>query len=290
MKNRQELFEQLATFLYKLEELQYIHSNESCFLPKTPFYAMLLVLEANGEITINGRNHLMHKRKIFLISPHATVHLRLHPACPGESFLIRFQALQADAQGFFAPARLDCPEELFAPHFLFLIEKVRQMEKKLQSGNGWDAMRANLLLQEMLYDLFRETIRGQKPEIRQAIAITLDYMEQNYPSRITREQLAEMAGMNPDYFARAFKKQIGKSPMEYLTCIRIEKAKQLLLHSGESIRSVAQRVGFGDEFYFSRKFKAVTGLSPTSYKTAIEHSGESGSGNPEGRPENRAFD
>ena len=120
-----------------------------------------------------------------------------------------------------------------------------------------------------------------------AIALVLEYIEQNYSSRITCEQLAEMAGINRDYFTRAFKKQTGKSPREYLTGIRIQKAKQFLLHSDESVRLVAQRVGFGDEFYFSRKFKAVTGLSPTSYKTAVKDQ-VARKGEPDMRPADRA--
>ncbi len=53
--------------------------------------------------------------------------------------------------------------------------------------------------------------------------------------------------------------------MAFLNDLRMEQAKRLLLQSGEPVRSVAQTVGYGDEFYFSRKFKSATGYSPTAY-------------------------
>ncbi|MNM81120.1 HTH-type transcriptional activator Btr [compost metagenome] len=79
-----------------------------------------------------------------------------------------------------------------------------------------------------------------------------------------------MAGVSPDYFTRVFKKTTGKSPVEYLNEIRIKHAKQLLLSTNDSMRSIAQNVGFSDEFYFSRKFKSMSGKSPMLYIKSIK--------------------
>ena len=74
-------------------------------------------------------------------------------------------------------------------------------------------------------------------------------------------------GYNKDYLRRCFEYDIGKSPLEYLTELRINKAKELLLQSDfESVANVALRCGFYDSLYFSTCFKKHTHLSPMAYR------------------------
>lgn len=94
---------------------------------------------------------------------------------------------------------------------------------------------------------------------------TIHYMKQAYNQELTRDQLADMAGMSPSYYSSAFRKQTGRSPMDMLAEIRIEQARKLLLVSDSPLRSIAQAVGFSSEFYFSSRFKQVTGLAPSVY-------------------------
>ena len=133
-------------------------------------------------------------------------------------------------------------------------------------------MKANIIFQDMMVALFKDTFHEHSPDLDQAITLTLNYMEHNYRLNITREELAQMAGFSVDYYSRAFKKKVGKSPMEYLSEIRIDQAKQLLLQSCDSFCLIAHSVGYSDEFYFSRKFKAMTGCSPTTYVKRIKYS------------------
>lgn len=63
-----------------------------------------------------------------------------------------------------------------------------------------------------------------------------------------------------------FKRQVGKSLVEYLTHIRIQKAKQLLIGGEWNIADVAEEVGFLDVKYFIKRFKKITGLTPSEYR------------------------
>jgi YesN/AraC family two-component response regulator len=90
-------------------------------------------------------------------------------------------------------------------------------------------------------------------------------MERNYRENITRETLSVIARMSAEYYSRLFKKRTGKSPIDYLTDIRMKHDKQMLILSHDSIRNIAQSVGYNDEFYFSRKFKQTAGAAPTIY-------------------------
>ena len=75
------------------------------------------------------------------------------------------------------------------------------------------------------------------------------------------------SGYNSDYFRRCFKKEFNKSPLEYLNCLRITRAKQLLVRDDfVSIESVALQCGFVDSHYFSTFFKKHEGTSPLQYR------------------------
>ena len=60
-----------------------------------------------------------------------------------------------------------------------------------------------------------------------------------------------------------FKEQVGMSPMEYLTSIRLDKAKWLIINSSLSIKEISNIIGYDDPLSFSKLFKRVEGISPT---------------------------
>ena len=68
------------------------------------------------------------------------------------------------------------------------------------------------------------------------------------------------------YFSTLFKKETGQNFTDYLTELRINKAKELLSGDKVSVQDVAEMVGYSDLKYFSRLFKKTTGVSPSDYK------------------------
>ena len=70
-----------------------------------------------------------------------------------------------------------------------------------------------------------------------------------------------------DYMSRKFKEEMGVGVVEYINQIRINKAKELLCNTDQTIHEVSDHIGFADQKYFSRQFKKETSLSPTEYRT-----------------------
>lgn len=97
------------------------------------------------------------------------------------------------------------------------------------------------------------------------VETVIHYMAEYYPEPIHLEQLADILQISSSYLGSIFKEVTGKSPIDYLINIRINKAKELL-RDGYMVTETAQKVGFGDVFYFSKCFKKQVGMSPTDYK------------------------
>ncbi|MNH91195.1 HTH-type transcriptional activator Btr [compost metagenome] len=92
-----------------------------------------------------------------------------------------------------------------------------------------------------------------------------EFMDQHYNESLSIGQLAQMANISSKYFGDLFKKTYGQSAMEYVTDLRINRAKRFLQDSDERLRDIALKVGYSDEFYFSRKFKKEVGVSPSDF-------------------------
>ncbi|HIV56693.1 MAG TPA: helix-turn-helix transcriptional regulator [Candidatus Stackebrandtia faecavium] len=74
--------------------------------------------------------------------------------------------------------------------------------------------------------------------------------------------LADHAGYSPFHFSRMFSRQVGIGPGQYLTAMRIDRAKRLLLTQTESVIDVAMEVGFDSLSSFSRRFRSTVGIAP----------------------------
>jgi len=91
------------------------------------------------------------------------------------------------------------------------------------------------------------------------------YVEAHLAEEITLEQAAQEVAMSPYYFSKVFRQVSGETFIDYLTRVRLDKAKQML-SAGASVKEASFTVGYNDPNYFSRVFKKVTGLTPTEFR------------------------
>ncbi|MFD2115295.1 response regulator transcription factor [Paenibacillus yanchengensis] len=93
------------------------------------------------------------------------------------------------------------------------------------------------------------------------------FIQTNMSKPITVSMIADHFNFNSSYIIRVFKRYSGEPPMKYLTTLRVEHAKQLMIEQPElDIKHIAEVVGYPEQQYFSRVFKNATGLSPTEFR------------------------
>lgn len=90
-----------------------------------------------------------------------------------------------------------------------------------------------------------------------------NYMSEN----ISLNSVAASVGMSPSYFSSIFSQEVGRTFVEYLTGIRMEKAKELLMCSSKKTSEIGFEVGYKDAHYFSYIFKKTQQCSPKEYRT-----------------------
>ena len=95
------------------------------------------------------------------------------------------------------------------------------------------------------------------------------YLDSNYASKITIDDLAKLSNLNKYYLIHSFNKYFGSSPINYLCGIRIRAAKELLENSDYSISQISQSTGFSSQSYFTQCFIKNCGISPSNYRNQV---------------------
>ena len=95
------------------------------------------------------------------------------------------------------------------------------------------------------------------------------YIGEHFAENLTLSVLAEIFYVSPVYLSRLFKKKTGTNFVEYLTALRIEKAKEFLNDPNLKVYHVAEMVGYENPRYFARLFKEATGMVPQEYRNTL---------------------
>ncbi|CAG7634980.1 HTH-type transcriptional activator Btr [Paenibacillus solanacearum] len=241
--------------------------------PRTIKYQSIwLIIRGKGTFTINGTHYPAEAGRLFSFAPGMVVERSSDPEQPLEYYFLRFhytECYEEKEQWIYrSAAESRFPLEGMytvtnTPQLIYLFEQLDTLWKR---RGHMTAMRRKIIIQELLLTLVAD-FRTQKAEgdTTAAIEQTQDYMVSHYQEPLTLESLAQMAGLSVSHYSRLFKKYVGYSPIDYLTHLRVDRAKELLVLSEYRLKSIAGSVGYTDEFYFSRIFKKVTGFSPREY-------------------------
>ncbi len=176
---------------------------------------------------------------------------------PGPCIIIEFDAPeQAEELIGFSVAEPDA-----------VINAVEWIERSLAAKGNAYQLECKQLLYRVLMLLSNSEKRGYAPSEKQRLLQpAVDYLNERYfDPALSNDALAALCGKSTVYFRKTFTAVYGVPPMQYLSDLRIRKAKQLLSSDYSSIAQIAQSVGYGSIYHFSKMFKNTVGISPTEY-------------------------
>jgi AraC family transcriptional regulator, transcriptional activator for feuABC-ybbA operon len=236
------------------------------------YHSFWLIVKGKGTFTINGTPYPAEPGKVFIHTPGMRIERTNDAENPLEYYFLRFHYTETywEKEQWISRPPEECPFPLEGAYNVHnapqLIQLLEQLDKLWQRRGHMTAMRRGILMHELLLALLQD-LRAQQiaGDTTAAIEHTQDYMISHYQEQLTLEGLAHMAGLSVSHYSRLFKKSVGYSPIEYLTHLRIDRAKELLALYDYRLKAVAQSVGYADEFYFSRIFKKIEGISPRDY-------------------------
>jgi AraC family transcriptional regulator len=146
---------------------------------------------------------------------------------------------------------------------------------EVSSGEAVDLFYADSLTTALATHLIKKySTRDSESELlsgglaRHKLRLVEEFIAANFGRDLTLSEVAKTAGLSPYHFARAFKRSTGMTPHQYLTGIRIERARALLASSNLPIVEICFRVGFKSQSYFTTLFRNQFSMTPAAYRHA----------------------
>jgi AraC family transcriptional regulator len=110
---------------------------------------------------------------------------------------------------------------------------------------------------------FKDYDDGLPPQkLKQAF----EYIDAHLGENLSLSEIANELDMSQYYFSRLFKQSVGITPHQYLLHHRVERAKQLLRHSEQTVTAIALTCGFAQQSHFAKRFREHTGLTPSQFR------------------------
>ncbi|UPK41428.1 helix-turn-helix domain-containing protein [Paenibacillus pabuli] len=119
---------------------------------------------------------------------------------------------------------------------------------------------------EAFFSLTEKVSQVKESQHSKIVTLCKNYIYNHRYSKITHEEIAEHAGISPNYLSVLFKKEVGIPVNEYIQQIKIEEAKHMIQFTSTPLSEIGSLLGFTDQSYFTKIFKKHTGRTPKQYQ------------------------
>lgn len=218
-----------------------------------------LVITVSGSATfsLNGVAYPLHKGHILHAGPHMLIQIEAANDIAWEYIVIHYETVRSvidiEQQHFLIETGENHKIDYFA----------QQLVQLDQHPGDFLRLKTHVTFFQLLETMMAcAKMQTTNNIVDQAIAL----FAENYTQPISIADIAERVGCERRRFAYLFDKQLGMSPVQYLTELRLKQAKKLLRTTTMPVSKVAEVVGYHDSFYFCRVFKKQYQLTPTEFR------------------------
>lgn len=259
-----------TTLLFHLSNIDYItcHTHDSFQNVNSTQYTLIIFITGCGTLSIDDKPYLVSIGKSFLLPPNSVLDLSDIDKQSYRFYILSFTAIQLEQQvpsTYKEKLLSDQVEYAIYPYsrFIRLAEELYKMQHNRMILNPFKLQGQ---FYELLSILFEPQLHpDQKLDASKAVEQTIEYMHKHYQQPLTIKQLASLAHVVQWQYSEIFRTLTGRTPLDYLTDIRIKHAKKLLQKTNAPLKDIAQLVGFNDEYYFNRRFRQIVGIPPKQF-------------------------
>ena len=232
-----------------------------------PSYILHYILSGTGVYQVGSRKYKIQKGQGFLIEPEAVTFYQADERQPWTYLWVGFAGTQAEM--FLQDLGLNSSQHVFqSRHGDELKRIVTDMLK-----NNTFSQTHQYYLQSLLYEFFAVLSRDVQMEAvteenRESVYVkkAANYIQNNYDRGTGVAEIADYTGVSRSYLYKVFSKNLGVSPKEFLTRLRLVRSRELLELTELSVEGVAMSCGYQDALVFSKAFKQETGMPPSHYR------------------------
>lgn len=230
------------------------------FLPAKPYHALIFRVHGKAEVVKGGDRIRLNKNDVTYVPK--GYGYNINTITDEDVIVIHFNA------SFSKTPSIASIHSTHPDVFVSLFEKLLFTWQNQPCGYVY---RMDALFLSILEQIERQSVEIQADSLTFRIQNSVDIMHANFANpSLSVDTLASDAGYCPSYFRRIFHNEMGTSPKEYLTDIRIRHAIALLESGYYCVERVSELSGFTSAKYFSTVFKRITGKTPSSYMSGRE--------------------
>ncbi len=272
------------SFTNQLEDkLLYANHSDDISISYDSTYTLKYVIEGVKHYHYNNQDIEVSRNQYLILNSDNRITTEAKKGTKGFSFFLSPKLINGIYQCFTTNNSsiefIEIPQKKSNTRIHFLLDKIaflytrNQIEFKQQKDQLFIEI-AELIVEEqttidMKFDKLKIVRHGTKKELFRLMTEVKEYPHDNLQENITLDNISREIGVSKYYLHRLFTEINGRTPLDYLTGIRMEKAKQKLQYSKESIFEIAIACGFDNTPYFSNTFKKYMNLSPSQFRKKV---------------------
>ena len=259
----------------------WVFNDSSSYVPTHWHSAMevMYILEGEVDVTVGGQTTALLPGDVYLVDcavPHSTKSLDGNKAV---LIQIPYPILERyipdiASRRFGFDCHTDNP--IIMTKIMQLIEIIKQMQVVFEIKPDGEILRFNSLVFEFLFQIYHnfsqemETLEAQKEnKTFGRIQTILDYLDSNYASPISLDEIANIACLQKEYFCHFFKKNMGITYTKYLNDLRLSKIRDDLVETDLPVKLILEKHGFTNYKLFRKMFNETFGCTPLAYRKKL---------------------
>ncbi|MBY0061759.1 AraC family transcriptional regulator [Priestia aryabhattai] len=232
-----------------------------------PDYQWIQCIKGRGELRVNDEVYIIKENEGMFLTPHVP-HEYYPVTSEWQVCWVSFNGSVID--DIMLSLQFINSGKIVLTHAESLYRMLQELMNRLEENHTSSTMQCSELLYSVILKLRQDSVYIEsKSRLQQITQLNpaLRYIEEYYHQPLTLEVLAQQLNVTEQYTCLLFQQSLGIRPFEYVTRVRIQKAKKLLLKNSQiSVQDIARQVGYEHPSYFIKRFKEQENVTPTVFR------------------------